>query len=78
MKTIQEITDICNSRIDAGVLPALNTQAKKNAYIQKEINKHARAYLASTDWYVIRLQETGELIPADVATFRAEARARVV
>lgn len=35
----------------------------------------ARAYLAETDWYVTRKMETGEAIPDEVSTKRAEARA---
>lgn len=35
------------------------------------------AFLAATDWYVLRKAETGAAIPPDVATARAEARARV-
>lgn len=46
--------------------------------LQAQVNGEARAYLLSTDWYVIRLQETGELIPADVLAERAAARARVI
>ena len=45
---------------------------------QKRINSEARAYLASTDWYVIRLQETGAPIPAEILDERAAVRARVV
>lgn len=41
-------------------------------------NAEARAYLASTDWYVVRFSETGEPIPEDVKQKRAEARAAVV
>lgn len=41
---------------------------------QIEINANARYYLASTDWYVIRLQETGQAIPADVLELRQKAR----
>lgn len=33
-----------------------------------------RAYLASTDWYVIRLLEIGTPIPQDVAAARSAAR----
>ena len=46
--------------------------------LQAQANTEARAYLASTDWYVIRQQETGEPIPDDVMAERAEARASVV
>jgi len=41
---------------------------------QKAINLEALAYLANTDWYVIRKQETGEAIPADVLQKRKAAR----
>jgi hypothetical protein len=34
----------------------------------------AQAYLASTDWYVVRHAETGKAIPADVMDARAKAR----
>lgn len=46
--------------------------------LQQQANAEARAYLASTDWYVIRLQETGEPVPEDILAERAAARARVV
>lgn len=46
--------------------------------LQSQINAEARAYLAITDWYVIRLQETGEAVPDEVIAERAAARARVV
>lgn len=41
-------------------------------------NAKALAYLASTDWYVTRFAETGELIPLDVLDNRKAARASVV
>jgi hypothetical protein len=42
------------------------------------INKAALEYLESTDWYVIRNQETGESIPAEVSRLRQEAREKIV
>lgn len=42
------------------------------------INTSARNYLFSTDWYVIRLQETGQAVPDEVLKLRAEARASVI
>ena len=36
-----------------------------------------RAYLGQTDWYVIRQMETGDPVPADVASERGAARARL-
>jgi hypothetical protein len=44
---------------------------------QDTINSEARQYLASTDWYVTRNAETGEVIPAEVSIKRTEARASV-
>lgn len=34
----------------------------------------ARKYLAATDWYVVRLQETGKAIPVEVLNERQQAR----
>ena len=45
---------------------------------QIQINAEARAYLDSTDWYVIRQQETGQEIPAEILTKRQEARDSIV
>lgn len=42
--------------------------------IQQQTNDVARQYLASTDWYVIRLQETGTPIPQDILDARQAAR----
>ena len=35
------------------------------------------AYLSSTDWYAIRLADTGEAIPDDIKAKRSEARTRI-
>jgi hypothetical protein len=45
---------------------------------QEAINAEALAYLASTDWLVIREVDAGVPCPADIKTLRAEARAKVV
>lgn len=42
--------------------------------LQAQINQEALAYLASTDWYVVRFSETGVDIPDDVKAKRQEAR----
>lgn len=52
--------------------------APTSEQIQEQINSQARAYLASTDWYVIRWQENATPIPESVSTARDEARAQVV
>ena len=40
-----------------------------------DTKSEAASYLSSTDWYVIRKQETKKAIPKEVAEKRAEARA---
>ncbi len=45
---------------------------------QEQINAEALAYLASTDWLVIREMDAGIPCPAEVKTERAAARARIV
>ncbi len=45
---------------------------------QAAINAEARAYLARTDWYQIRYQETGKAIPDGILAERQAARERVV
>ena len=41
-------------------------------------SRKAKEYLANTDWYVIRQQETGVEIPEDVLAKRQDARGSVV
>lgn len=36
-----------------------------------------KAYLASTDWYIVRMMDTGEPVPDSVREERAKARARI-
>ena len=45
---------------------------------QDAINAEALAYLASTDWLVIREVDAGTPCPADIKAERAAARARIV
>lgn len=45
---------------------------------QYAINAEALAYLASTDWLVIREVDAGTPCPADIKAERAAARARIV
>lgn len=46
--------------------------------VQQVINDNARAYLASTDWYVVRFAETGVAIPQDILDARQAARNSIV
>lgn len=61
---------------DANGFPVLADPPAPNPQIQT--NAEALAYLASTDWYVIRKQETGAEIPADILAKRQEARDSIV
>tara|TARA_B110000902_G_scaffold241926_1_gene292760 strand:+ start:213 stop:527 length:315 start_codon:yes stop_codon:yes gene_type:complete len=44
----------------------------------EQSNSELRAYLAETDWYVIRFAETGVAVPADITTARSDARSAIV
>lgn len=60
-----------------------NVDTSKNFLIEvpaeiDRVNTEARKCLADTDWYVIRMQETGVPIPAEILAGREAARARVV
>lgn len=46
--------------------------------LQEKINAEALAYLASTDWLIIRELDSGEVCPAEVKAERAACRARIV
>jgi hypothetical protein len=48
------------------------------AQTQAKLNIEAKAYLESTDWYVVRWQETGAAVPTDITAARASARAAVL
>jgi hypothetical protein len=41
---------------------------------QERINNESQEYLKSTDWYVVRQQETGVAIPQDILDARQAAR----
>lgn len=44
---------------------------------QEEVNREARAYLASTDWYITRRTEIGIEVPKEILEKREAARAIV-
>lgn len=58
--------------------PRLQDHVATEEEINRARNNKARAYLNSTDWYVVRKAETGEEIPQAVLDARAAARASVV
>lgn len=41
---------------------------------RRSSNEENRRYLSDTDWYVVRLQETGKEIPEEILQKRQEAR----
>ena len=53
------------------------TQAEIDKQAQDAINSEALAYLASTDWYIVREAESGVVCPDEIKELRAEARANI-
>ena len=45
---------------------------------QEQINAESRAYLESTDWYIIRQTETGQPAPDEILTQRQVAREAII
>ncbi len=58
--------------------PPAPTAEEIAATAQAATNRQARAYLASTDWYVVRFAESGVAVPSEITTARAAARASIV
>lgn len=70
----QEILDeISDLEVHNGVVPPPPTQEE----LDRQEEQTLLAYLASTDWYAIRLAETHIEMPAGVVEERAAARARI-
>ena len=70
-----------NSKVitsDGNGFPILIDPIITSEQLQQQTNAQARTYLASTDWYVIRMQENGTPIPQDILDAREAARASVV
>lgn len=68
----------CIAADESGNPILVDLPAPTEAEIQQQKNAEARAYLASTDWYVIRQQETGVSIPPDILTSRQAARDSII
>lgn len=90
-KTAVEITDdkhkeLLNGQSTGKIISAdaegypilIDPPAPTAEQLQKQANSKARAYLASTDWYIVRKAETGVDVPEDVLTKRQEARSSIV
>ena len=60
---------------------ALVTTEQDKLLLAKSVqvsNREALAYLLSTDWMVIRQQESGTPMPLDITNARAAARIKIV
>lgn len=53
---------------------AEDKQAEAEAAATQKANAEALAYLASTDWYIVRSLDSGKPIPDDIASARQSAR----
>ena len=62
---------------DAGGYPIVVEREETPEQLRMSKNATARAYLTSTDWYVIRNIETGVAIPEDILKAREAARQSV-
>lgn len=64
---------------DAQGYPILiDPPAPTDEQLQEQANAKARAYLASTDWYIVRKAETGVEVPQEILDKRQEARRSIV
>ena len=58
--------------------PHATHQAEVDKAAQDKINAEARAYLADTDWKLLRELDGGVAMTAEIKQLRADARAKVV
>ena len=66
------------SNINFSNVKTADMKAEEAAQAEQEsVNKEARDYLASTDWYLVRELETGVPTPQEIKDARQEARLKV-
>ena len=66
------------SNIDFSNIKTADIKAAEAAQAEQEaINTAARAYLESTDWYLVRELETGVPTPQEIRDARQQARLEV-
>lgn len=71
----QVVRTVGNDAFDAdGNKVDYDLQAVETEAAQQQLNQESLVYLSSTDWYVIRQQETGVAIPQDILDARQAAR----
>jgi hypothetical protein len=73
VRTVDDIAYDADDNVVEYDLQAVEAEAA-----QQQLNQESRSYLSSTDWYVIRQQETGVAIPQDILDARQAAREAIV
>lgn len=53
-------------------------EINENFIDQDKINAEAEAFLANSDWFILRYIDSGVPVPEDIKIARAEARARII
>jgi hypothetical protein len=85
-EVVNDAGEIVQEAIPAVTVPMVKLRAEYTIEIlditaqvaQEKTNAEALAYLASTDWMVIREIDAGIVCPEDVKLARAEARSKIV
>ena len=54
----------------------LESEAIQSAQVL--VNTESRKYLSEKDWYVVRFQETGVIMPEEISLKRIEARESII
>jgi len=62
---------------EGGVVEPQYTDEELSKIEQDKINSDAKYYLASTDWYIVRQQETRKAIPKEILEKREQARVAI-
>ena len=75
-RTVTETDNLLFSTMTHNPQPLhIDAEAAKAEFDRITARSTAAAYLAATDWMVIRQSETGQPVPDDILRARAEARA---
>ncbi len=77
-----EIPNGLDHELDASLIAEIESKGlveelsqDEKVQVEKEaLGRESRAFLTSTDWYVIRQFDSGEPIPEDIKAARAKAR----
>jgi hypothetical protein len=85
-EVMNDAGEIVQASVPAVTVPMVKLRAEYSIEVsdisveleQKKASEEALAYLASTDWYVVREMETGVPYSVEIKEKRAEARLKVV